>query len=64
MPDLGFLESGDPEFDQQLAQNLQQLIQSQVEQGVQQHLSPLQERQQAYERMRWPRAISRTSFPS
>jgi hypothetical protein len=50
MPDLGFLESGDPEFDQQLAQNLQQLIQSQVEQGVQQHLTPLQERQQAYER--------------
>jgi hypothetical protein len=51
LPDLGFLESGDPEFDQQLASNLQNLIQSQVEQGVQQHLSPLQERVQQFEKM-------------
>jgi hypothetical protein len=60
--DLGFLESGDPQFDQELAQNLQQLIQSQVEQGVQQHLSPLQERLQTFERMDQARELT-SEFP-
>jgi uncharacterized protein YdiU (UPF0061 family) len=50
LPELGFLESGDPEFDQQLAQNLQNLISQQAEQQVQQHLSPLQEQLQTMQR--------------
>ena len=50
LPELGFLESGDPEFDQQLAQNLQNLIQTQAEKQVQQHLSPLQEQLQMMQR--------------
>lgn len=60
--DLGFLESGDPQFDQDLAANLQSLIQSQVEQGVQQHLNPLQERLQTFERMDQARELT-SEFP-
>jgi len=50
-PDLGFLETGDPYADQQLAQGLQNLIQSQTQQQVQQVVGPLQERLQTFERM-------------
>lgn len=51
LPELGFLETGDPQFDQELASNLDNLIKTQVERGVQQHLNPLQERLQTFERM-------------
>lgn len=60
--DLGFMETGDPQFDQELAQNLQQLISQQVEQGVQQHLNPLQERLQTFERMDQARELT-AEFP-
>jgi hypothetical protein len=42
-PDLGFLETGDPYADQQLAQGLQNLVQSQAQQQVQQVVGPLQQ---------------------
>lgn len=50
--DLGFLESGDPEFDQQLAQNLQGLIQSEAQKVAQQQYGPLQEQIQTMQRER------------
>jgi hypothetical protein len=60
--DLGFMETGDPQFDQELAQNLDQYVKSQVEQGVQQHLTPLQERLQTFERMDQARELT-AEFP-
>jgi hypothetical protein len=60
--DLGFLESGDPQFDQELAQNLQQLIQSQVQQGIQQAVTPLEERQARQERLDQARELT-DEFP-
>lgn len=42
-PQLDFLDSGDPEFDQQLAQNLQNLIQQQAQQISQQQMAPIQQ---------------------
>ena len=49
-PELDFLESGDPEFDQQLATQLQNLIQTQAQQQVQQAVGPLQEQLQQQQR--------------
>jgi hypothetical protein len=65
--DLGFMETGDPQFDQELAQNLQSLIQSQVDQGLEQkviekHLRPMQERLQTFERMDQARELT-AEFP-
>ena len=52
LPQLDFLESGDPEFDQQLAQNLQNLIQTQSQQQTQQAIAPIQEQLQTMQRER------------
>lgn len=53
LPDLGFLESGDPQFDQELAQNLQSIIAQEAERVAQQQVAPLQEQ---FEQQRTERA--------
>jgi hypothetical protein len=50
-PDLGFLETGDQGYDQELAQGLQNLISQQASQQVQQAVGPLQEQLQQMQRM-------------
>ena len=57
LPDLGFLESGDPDFDQQLAQNLQNLINTQAQQVAQQQVSPIQQQLQELQRERAAEAL-------
>lgn len=51
LPQLDFLESGDPEFDQQLAQNLQGFVQAEAQKIAQQSLAPMQEQMQQMQRM-------------
>jgi hypothetical protein len=52
--DLSWLDSGDPQLDQQMAQNFKTMVDAavnaRVEQAVQQHVGPLQQSQQEMQR--------------
>ena len=56
-PQLDFLDSGDPDFDQQLASNLQNLIQTEAAKIAQQQYQPLQQDLQELRRERAAEAL-------
>lgn len=61
--DLSFLDVNDPAYDpQQVAQHLTGLVGQLVQEGVQQHVAPIQE-QQAEQRRQWEAAQLTSEFP-